>query len=425
MTRLTATDLLLADAEALRAGIAELAARSTVTHFNPVTDSVVWFGPTGEWSELDLDRLRLQSRVLEDYQRFFETLQVLLRPQPANALADLAEADGEIRAFLQRETTFRKTAQEAGEYALEAIAKQAELLQRLHDVGGGTDIFLPDTNALLHNPALEDWVFDSSSTFELVLSPAILIELDELKINRRNEDVRAKAETLISRIKGYRTRGQLTAGVPLRKSVSAIRLLAAEPRMNDSLSWLDPTNRDDRFLASTIEVIRQHPRSAVTIVTRDIKLQNKAELARLPFVEPPDPPPESIRPKRPPRPDVRFVRFGDGDGSEDWITFRADLQNYELKPVHATVTAVIEERDIESQPSEVNLLGNAEPTTISVRVPRPALADKVKEFAGETTLYGRELEVTVVTTADPTGQPPLSTRTTPPLPHRSFPAPTG
>jgi predicted ribonuclease YlaK len=59
--------------------------------------------------------------------------------------------------------------------------------------------------------------------------------------------------------------------------------------MAESLPWLDAGNRDDRFIASVIEVMRAHPRSAVVIVTRDVNLQNKAEFASLPFVEPPDP----------------------------------------------------------------------------------------------------------------------------------------
>jgi hypothetical protein len=64
----------------------------------------------------------------------------------------------------------------------------------------------------------------------LVLVPAAMVELDELKINHRNPDVRAKTEGVISRIKGYRARGQLTQGVPLRKD-TPIRALASEPRM--------------------------------------------------------------------------------------------------------------------------------------------------------------------------------------------------
>ena len=118
--------------------------------------------------------------------------------------------------------------------------------------------------------------------------PTILKELDALKITHRVEEVRKKAEGLITRIKGYRGRGQLNEGVPLRKGVSMLRSVATEPNMAASLPWLDPGNDDDRLLASLIEVMRQFPHSAVILVTRDINLQNKAELARVCFVEPPD-----------------------------------------------------------------------------------------------------------------------------------------
>ena len=46
---------------------------------------------------------------------------------------------------------------------------------------------------------------------------------------------------------------------------------------------------DDRLLATVVEVMRLHPHSPVTLVTRDINLQNKAEFACIPFVEPPEP----------------------------------------------------------------------------------------------------------------------------------------
>jgi hypothetical protein len=43
------------------------------------------------------------------------------------------------------------------------------------------------------------------------------------------------------------------------------------------------------LLAGVIEVMRIRPRSPVLLVTRDINLQNKAEFADVPFIEPPDP----------------------------------------------------------------------------------------------------------------------------------------
>jgi hypothetical protein len=52
--------------------------------------------------------------------------------------------------------------------------------------------------------------------------------------------------------------------------------------MDRSLPWLDPENRDDRLIATTIEVMRTHPRSPVVLVSTDINAQNKAEHAELP-----------------------------------------------------------------------------------------------------------------------------------------------
>ena len=59
--------------------------------------------------------------------------------------------------------------------------------------------------------------------------------------------------------------------------------------MEDSLPWLDANNDDDRIIASVVEMMRVRPRCEVVLVTRDINMQNKAEFARITFVEPPDP----------------------------------------------------------------------------------------------------------------------------------------
>ena len=99
---------------------------------------------------------------------------------------------------------------------------------------------------------------------------------------------------MIGRIKGYRARGRLTEGVTLRRDRSSIRALAVEPRRVEALGWLDFENRDDRILASVIEVMRLSPARAVTLVTRDLNLQNKAEFARVPFIEPPEPPANAL-----------------------------------------------------------------------------------------------------------------------------------
>jgi predicted ribonuclease YlaK len=121
------------------------------------------------------------------------------------------------------------------------------------------------------------------------LTPTVLSELDQLKINHRNPDVRDKAERLIRQVKEYRRRGRLADGVPIVAGVSTLQTIATEPKLEDSLPWLDPANNDDRFIAAVLEVMRLRPRAPVVLISRDINLQNKAEFAGLPFVEPPEP----------------------------------------------------------------------------------------------------------------------------------------
>ena len=60
---------------------------------------------------------------------------------------------------------------------------------------------IPDTNALLFNPDLQEWSFELVRQFTIVLLPTVLSELDKLKMDHRSESVRQKAEKLIRQIK--------------------------------------------------------------------------------------------------------------------------------------------------------------------------------------------------------------------------------
>jgi predicted ribonuclease YlaK len=164
------------------------------------------------------------------------------------------------------------------------------LLQTLSNAGLGIAIIVPDTNALLYNPAIEDWRFDEAPKFRLVLTPPVLSELDEFKVIHRVPAVRRKAERLIRQIKEYRRRGSLLEGVVLRGGVSYVSAIAAEPDMANSLPWLDKCSKDDRLLACVIELMRANPNAPGTLVTRDVNLQHKAEMAHVSFLEPPEPP---------------------------------------------------------------------------------------------------------------------------------------
>jgi hypothetical protein len=289
----TAADAVAERTEELR----ELLREFLLEHSGQLRDvntggSVVFVGPHYAWGALDQKGRQLQSRLLDDCRRLIALVRALLKNLPAEGSNRLDQAQSELTELIdQSHLTWVKSQEEAFAKAEQALETQLELIGHLYDPSErGEPIYVPDTNALAWNPDLETWSFDDVPRFTLVLTVTVLSELDRLKVEHRNPDFRAKAEGLINRVKGYRTRGELSKGVVLRRNVSTLRTLAVEPEVADTLPWLDAGNDDDRILASMVEVMRDHPRTPVVLVTRDINLQNKAEYAGVPFVEPPDPP---------------------------------------------------------------------------------------------------------------------------------------
>jgi hypothetical protein len=264
---------------------------SSLYQWNDHSGPMVFISADGDYAYRELQEAgrQIRAKLLEEYRRFSSLLKTLLREQPNDVLQQLSEAETLMQRTIEQQHTWCKTTQEALARAIEVLQTQLNLLKNLYDPTTGDVFYVPDTNAVLHNPFLEKWEFDGVSSFTLVVTPTILSELDALKINHRNETVRQKAEALINQMKEFRRRGRLTEGVTLVKGKSTVLAMATEPNMQDSLPWLDPTNNDDRFLAAVIEVMRLRPRSVVIAVSRDINFQNKAEFARIPFVEPPEP----------------------------------------------------------------------------------------------------------------------------------------
>jgi hypothetical protein len=245
-------------------------------------------GTPFHWPELPLELHPQQSHALEEYRRFADTLRVLLREQPDARLETFRDDGATVLGFLNRDPSAHATASAALRYAITALRRQVGLIESLYGTSTGT-LLVPDTNALYWNPALEEWhVPWTTASFTLILTPTVLKEVDLHKMDERTSGRRAKAERIARQVGEYRRRGSLLTGVPLVNGTSTVRVIAVEPRMAESLSWLDPTNADDRLLASIIEVMRLNPRAAVIVITRDVNFQNKLEFARVPFVSPAD-----------------------------------------------------------------------------------------------------------------------------------------
>lgn len=251
--------------------------------------SIVLTSTNFKWEPLSQEGIQLQSKAFEEYRHFCSLMRVMLAEQPDHTKRKFDKSEKIVTEIINQQKTSSPNITEAYQHVRSELAKQVAFIDGLYDSSSGTYIIVPDTNALLYNPDLDKWTFDAFDRFTIVLTPTVLSELDHHKINHRNEDVRKKANSLIGRIKDYRRRGRLADGVPIKTGKITLMAVAKEPNFSNTLPWLDSSSTDDRYLASYLEIMRAFPSSITILVTRDINLQNKAELARVPFMEPPDP----------------------------------------------------------------------------------------------------------------------------------------
>lgn len=284
----TVSENLKESAKTIRDLLNDLEKHSSIYKWYKESRGIVYAGNKYKWKDLESEGLIIQSRVLKLYDKHFQLLKNLLNDQTKGTAKTLNETNSLIQAVIQQEDTkYHKQAQTIFKKAYEALDNQVELLSRLYDPSSGTATLVVDTNALLINPDLEDWELDEVSKFDIAFTPPVLSELDKLKVNHSSDNVRQKSGKIIRKLKEYRRRGKLTEGVTLVKNKSEIFAVAVEPNMEKSLSWLEADNNDDRILASAIEIMKRRPKSPLLVVTNDINLQNKAEFAQIPFIEPP------------------------------------------------------------------------------------------------------------------------------------------
>ncbi len=286
---LTIAQALADDASRIKGDLRVLIGEHSRLSRRPEYDDFVVLNRLGDhdWAKLSVDARRLQTKIWREYTTYRDLVRVLIRGLTGESRREFDKADDLIRQHVeQQNSTWCKTPEEALVKTLAAFDAIADIMERLYSADG-VFVMVPDTNALIANPDFGTWTFDQSPCFQIVFTPTVLAELDELKISHRVPEVRTKAESVIRRIKELARRGNLHDGVPVVKDRITARSIAIEPDMAESLPWLDASNNDDRFLASVIEIIRENVRSAVAIVTGDVNLQNKARFARVPFCEPP------------------------------------------------------------------------------------------------------------------------------------------
>jgi rRNA-processing protein FCF1 len=222
---------------------------------------------------------RNQIIAKKKYTEFYENFELLLEHANPKDLRKIKETNRAILNLIEQNRA--PSSIESGKQTIRSITLVFKEYLDLFDNGLKITTVIPDTNSIIQFPEPNSYLqIVDSENFEFVILPTVLSELDKHKINHRNEEFRKKVTSVIKRLKGYRKQGDILEGVTVNKTIT-VRMIATEPDFDKTLGWIDSNNNDDRIVANALELQINNPTNRVILVTSDINLQNKAELANL------------------------------------------------------------------------------------------------------------------------------------------------
>ncbi|HAH52663.1 MAG TPA: twitching motility protein PilT [Balneola sp.] len=228
------------------------------------------------WGDKD-EKNQILAKTL--YRKFYENFELLLENAHPNTLKKIEESDKEILNLIEQNDAPSST--DLGKSIFRNETKNFRDYLQLLTSEVKKNVIVPDTNSIIQFPnPISYRSIASSEKFNFVILPTVLSELDKLKTTHRNDDFRKKVKSVISRLKGYRNQGNVLVGVKVDKTIT-VKMIATEPNFNKTLGWIDSKNNDDRIIANVLELQLNHPSDNVILVTSDINLQNKAQLANL------------------------------------------------------------------------------------------------------------------------------------------------
>jgi hypothetical protein len=276
--------------QTIEAAILDLWHKSQIEEFrNDPRSGIVFLGNPYYWKALPIEHRAAQARLLGRYRHWYELFYRCHAQHSSDMQDQLDQTNAHVLAAIELKSDWGTAATfEENRTLLSDKLNFFRSLLEQHLSNETEFVLVPDTNALLKaaDPAQYDVVIDSTS-FTFVIVPTVLAELDGLKRSRVNQAVGEKAEKAIRTIKGLRKQGSVLEGVTVAKTIT-VKMIPTEPRMADLPSWLDRNNQDDRIIGSVLEIQSARPSTVVVLVTDDMNLQNKAEMAFLPWAEPPE-----------------------------------------------------------------------------------------------------------------------------------------
>ncbi len=290
-TILSLIDRLLIEFDELEKVILDLFDHSEIRYFNKQARSgTIMVAPEYFWDHLTDEGKYIQGQAINKYHNLFHYLELLFDKAPPDIKRDLDRLHTNMTVWIERNRmnfALPSNVNEAKGIISAEISKYKKLLIWFKKYSTSTNIFIPDSNAFIKNNQFETYGNSLGiKEYSIFFIPSVLEELDQLKTIHRDDNFRRKVMSRINQLKGYRSQGSLHEGIIIHKTIT-VKMIAVEPDFDNTLNWLSPSNMDDRIIASSFRIQVDNPSSIVILVTSDLNLQNKAEMAKLPFIETP------------------------------------------------------------------------------------------------------------------------------------------
>lgn len=274
---------LKSDLHSLTERTADLIRDMPVEYFDREGDGVVFICPEYYWGQPSPEQHNAQLTIKRDYEKWLEIVRSTFRSATKDLKRSIKEANHGFRRWFELSSNWSISPNRVtNEKQLREDAEQfVNILAILEADGAIKTILIPDTNAIIGEPDPNQYKgIAGDESFVYLLLPTVLAELDTLKYSHQNSNFREKVKKVITRVKGWRNQGSLLDGVTVSKTIT-VKAVANEPDMQSTLTWLDENNRDDRIIATVLEVQSTHPAARVVLVTGDINLLNKADVAQI------------------------------------------------------------------------------------------------------------------------------------------------
>jgi len=158
--------------------------------------SQIYFVPPDHfWKEGNTNQIKMQTELKQLYWEWKDQFDLLLKNAPKTVLREIEESHRCILNWIERDRDWeiRETLEENKKLFKDETDVFRQIIKSLSETRDNELILIPDTNALIICPDLQEYSnLVNEPIFTVVFIPTVLQELDNLKQTHSNPDFRKK-----------------------------------------------------------------------------------------------------------------------------------------------------------------------------------------------------------------------------------------